>query len=115
MTYVAYGPLGPRPALAVSADLRTWRRLGPIHFEYQPDLDTDLNLFPNKDVVFFPEPVPGPDGDLAYAMLHRPMWDLGWIRDGEGIHLPAGVDRRPAGHLDLLRAGRRWSSATSPR
>jgi predicted GH43/DUF377 family glycosyl hydrolase len=96
MSYVAYGPLGPKPALAVSEDLRSWRRLGPIHFGYQPDLDTDLNLFPNKDVVFFPEPVPGPDGNPAYAMLHRPMWDLGWIRDGEGVHLPAGItDDRP--------------------
>jgi predicted GH43/DUF377 family glycosyl hydrolase len=96
MSYVAYGPLGPKPALAVSEDLRAWRRLGPVHFAYQPDLDTDLNLFPNKDVVFFPEPVPGPDGNPAYAMLHRPMWDLGWIRDGEGVHLPAGItDDRP--------------------
>ncbi len=96
MSYVAYGPLGPKPALAVSENLRAWRRLGPIHFAYQPALDTDINLFPNKDVVFFPEPVPGPDGDPAYAMLHRPMWDLGWIRDGEGVHLPAGItDDRP--------------------
>ena len=47
-------------------DLRSWRRLGPIHFEYQPDLDTDLNLFTNKDVVYFPEPIPGPDGRPAY-------------------------------------------------
>ena len=96
MTYVAYGPLGPKLALAVSKDLIEWRRLGPIHFRYQPGLDTDLNLFPNKDAVFFPEPVPGPDGEPAYAMLHRPMWDLGWFRDGEGVHLPAGVtDERP--------------------
>jgi len=96
MTYVAYGPLGPKLALAVSEDLTAWRRLGPVHFGYQPDLDTDLNLFPNKDAVFFPEPVPGPDGEPAYAMLHRPMWDLGWFREGEGVHLPAGVtDDRP--------------------
>ncbi|GAB1510430.1 glycoside hydrolase family 130 protein [Actinophytocola sp. KF-1] len=96
MTYVAYGPLGPKLAIAVSKDLREWRRLGPVHFRYQPGLDTDLNLFPNKDAVFFPEPVPGPDGEPAYAMLHRPMWDLGWFRDGEGVHLPAGVtDERP--------------------
>ena len=96
MTYVAYGPLGPKLAIAVSDDLFTWRRLGPVHFRYQPDLDTDLNLFPNKDAVFFPEPVPGPNGDPAYAMLHRPMWDLGWFRPGEGVHLPAGVsDERP--------------------
>ena len=92
MTYVAYGPLGPRPALAVSEDLRSWRRLGPLHFEYQPDLDTDLNLFPNKDVVVFPEPVPGPDGEPAYAMLHRPMWDLAWIIGGDNVFLPAGLD-----------------------
>jgi predicted GH43/DUF377 family glycosyl hydrolase len=96
MTYVAYGPLGPRLALAVSEDLRSWKRLGPVHFGYQDELDTDLNLFPNKDAVFFPEPVPGPDGRACYAMLHRPMWDLSWIRDGEGTHLPAGItDDRP--------------------
>ena len=96
MTYVAYGPLGPRLALALSEDLRHWRRLGPVHFAYQPGLDTDLNLFPNKDAVFFPEPVPGPDGEPCFAMLHRPMWDLGWIRAGEGVHLPAGItDDRP--------------------
>ena len=91
MSYVAYGPMGPRPALAVSENLRDWRRLGPLHFVYQPELDLDLNLFPNKDVVFFPEPVPGPDGVTSFAMLHRPMWDLGWVRDGEGVHLPAGI------------------------
>lgn len=96
MTYVAYGPLGPRLAFAHSEDLRSWERLGPCHFEYQADLSLDLNLFPNKDAVFFPEPVKDPDGVLSYAMLHRPMWDLGWIREGEGEHLPAGVtDNRP--------------------
>ena len=96
MTYVAYGPLGPRPALAVSEDLRTWKRLGPFHFEFQADLDTDLNLYPNKDMVIFPEPVPGPDGRPSYAVLHRPMWDLDWIVPGAGTVLPAGMtDDRP--------------------
>jgi predicted GH43/DUF377 family glycosyl hydrolase len=67
-----------------------------VQFAYQPDLDTDLCMFPNKDAVFFPEPVPDPDGRPSYAMLHRPMWDLGWFREGEGVHLPAGVtDERP--------------------
>ena len=92
MTYVAYGPLGPRLALATSTDLRRWTRLGPLHFGYDPALDTDLNLFPNKDAVLFPEPVPAPDGRPAYAMLHRPMWDLAWVRDGEGTYLPATID-----------------------
>lgn len=96
MAYVAYGPLGPKPALAVSQDLRSWRRLGPIQFGYEPGLDTDLNMFSNKDVVFFPEPVADPGGRASYAMLHRPMWDLSPIREGEGVHLPAGVtDDRP--------------------
>ena len=36
MTYVAFGPLGPRLALAVSADLQKWRRLGPVQFAYSP-------------------------------------------------------------------------------
>ena len=92
MTYVAYGPMGPRLALASSEDLRSWRRLGPVLFGYEPDLQLDFNLFPNKDAVFFPEPVPGPDGKPCWAMLHRPMWDLGWIREGEGDVLPVGLD-----------------------
>lgn len=96
MTYVAYGPLGPKPALAMSRDLRTWKRLGPLNFKYQDDLDTDLNLYPNKDVVIFPEQVPGPDGQPSYAVLHRPMWDLDWISPGGGAPRPAGLsDDRP--------------------
>jgi predicted GH43/DUF377 family glycosyl hydrolase len=97
MTYVAYGPLGPRSAVAVSDDLRTWRRLGPIHFHYQDDLDTDLNLFCNKDIVYFPEPVPGPDGVPCFAALHRPMWDLDLVAPGLGVHLPAGITDDRAG------------------
>lgn len=54
MTYVAFGPLGPKPALAISSDGQEWTRLGPLQFAYEDALDTDLNLFPNKDVVFFP-------------------------------------------------------------
>ena len=91
MSYVAFGPLGPKPALAVSADGRSWRRLGPIQFAYDDALDTDLNLFPNKDVVFFPEVVPDPQGRPSFALLHRPMWDFGFVRPGERPPLPAGV------------------------
>jgi beta-1,2-mannobiose phosphorylase / 1,2-beta-oligomannan phosphorylase len=84
MAYAAYGPLGPRIGLATSADLVSWERLGPVSFAYQPSLRTDLNLYSNKDAMFFPEPVPGPDGKPAYAMLHRPMWNPSWP-------VPAGV------------------------
>jgi beta-1,2-mannobiose phosphorylase / 1,2-beta-oligomannan phosphorylase len=89
MTYVAFGPTGPRPAIAVSPDARTWERLGPIAFDYDDALDIDLNLFPNKDVVFFPEIVPAPDGTPSFAALHRPMWELSFIRPQEHVAAPA--------------------------
>jgi len=97
MAYVAFGPLGPRPAIAVSDDRGiTWKRLGPLQFGYEDELDTDLNLFPNKDVVFFPDVVPGPDGRPSYAMLHRPMWDFGFTRPNEPIPYPEGLSERRA-------------------
>lgn len=116
MSYVAYGPLGPKPALAVSHDTVTWRRLGPLRFAYQPELDSDLNLFANKDVVFFPEAVPGPDGRPTLAVLHRPMWDLDWLRPGEGSRTPAGIDDERLsiwiGYVDLEAALRDVSALT---
>ncbi len=91
MTYVAFGPLGPRTAVAVSEDLKNWRRLGPALFLFDDDLDMDLNLFHNKDTVFFPEPVTAPDGREALAVLHRPMWNLSETKAGEGVRVPAGI------------------------
>src|SRR6478735_3942082 len=85
MTYVAYGPLGPRTAIAVSEDLRDWQRLGLALFAYGDALDADLNLFHNKDTVFFPEAVTGPDGVRSLAVLHRPMWDLDEVKIGQGV------------------------------
>lgn len=91
MTYVAYGPLGPRTAVAVSDDLREWKRLGPVTFDYDDSLDMDLGLFHNKDTVFFPTAVTAPDGVRSFAVLHRPMWNIGETAPGEGIRVPAGV------------------------
>ncbi|HEY5847060.1 MAG TPA: glycosidase [Microlunatus sp.] len=79
MTYVAFGPLGPRTAVAISTDLRHWERLGPVLYGYDDDLGIDLNLFHNKDTAFFPEPVTAPDGRISLAVLHRPMWYLGGL------------------------------------
>jgi beta-1,2-mannobiose phosphorylase / 1,2-beta-oligomannan phosphorylase len=96
MTYAAFGPLGPRIGLAVSGDLERWERLGPVSFAYDPDLRADLNLYWNKDALLFPEPVPGPDGAPAFALLHRPVWDYAWVRPEEGEVPPTGVvDPRP--------------------
>lgn len=96
LTYVAFGPLGPHPALLISRDGVDWLRLGPLLFGYEDELGTDLNLFPNKDVVFLPEPVEGPDGRPSLAVLHRPMWDLSFVRPDDAPPMPVGVeDRRP--------------------
>ena len=96
MAYAAYGPLGPRLALAASHDSVTWERLGPVTYRYESDLAADFNLYPNKDAYVFPEPVDGPGGVPSLALVHRPMWDLSWIREGEGEPLPRGVtDPRP--------------------
>ena len=91
MTYVAYGPLGPRPAVAISSDLERWTRLGPFQFRYEDALEIDLNLYPNKDVLFFPDVVPDPEGRPSYAVLHRPMWEFSFAQRGEVALLPAGT------------------------
>jgi predicted GH43/DUF377 family glycosyl hydrolase len=92
MTYTAYGPLGPRIGLAMSSDLERWERVGPVTFDYQPELGTDLGIYPNKDALLFPEPVPDPRGELAYALIHRPTWDLSLFLPGQAESLPVGLD-----------------------
>jgi predicted GH43/DUF377 family glycosyl hydrolase len=105
MTYVAFGPLGPRTALATSVDLQTWDRLGPVHYAYDDALGQDLNLRQNKDTTFFPEPVIGPDGRASLAVLHRPMGPLGMTNSGEEAD-PVVGHGDPGEHLDRLRRSR---------
>lgn len=105
MTYVAFGPTGPRPAIAVSRDLDRWERLGPILFDYEDMLDIDLNIYPNKDVVFFPSIVRDPHGVPSYAALHRPMWDLSFSKRREIPALPAGLgEDRPSIWISYIAA-----------
>ncbi|HLI02460.1 MAG TPA: hypothetical protein VKV06_16850, partial [Acidimicrobiales bacterium] len=92
MCYSAYGPLGAKVAVAVSDDLVTWRRLGPVAFCYEPALGADLTLCPNKDAAFFPQIVRDPDGQPALALLHRPFFRMGAMIPGAPTILPAGVD-----------------------
>jgi len=76
MTYTAYGPLGPRIALAISEDLLKWERIGPAVFAFCPQSQMDFNLYSNKDGILFPEPVLDPRGRLSIALLHRPTYDV---------------------------------------
>jgi predicted GH43/DUF377 family glycosyl hydrolase len=73
MAYTAFGPEGPRIALALSHDAYVWERLGLVDFS-APGLPHG----DDKDAAFFPEPVLSPSGVLSFAFYHRPM-----------LHVPA--------------------------
>jgi predicted GH43/DUF377 family glycosyl hydrolase len=91
MTYTAYGPLGPRIALAESTDLLEWRRLGPVKFAFDPALRVDFDLYDNKDAVLFPAPVYDPHGRPSLALIHRPAH----IQGGRQV-LPEGISESRA-------------------
>ncbi len=91
-TYVmAYAAYGPRAALAVSDDAVSWRRLGLAKFADAPEYHTDFDLYVNKDVYLFPEPVRDPHGRLALGMIHRPHYNMAWWLE-RGYHVqPTGI------------------------
>jgi len=68
MAYTAFGPAGPRIAIALSREGYVWDRLGVVDFSGTGRLDGD-----DKDGVFFPEPVTSPSGVKSLALYHRPM------------------------------------------
>jgi beta-1,2-mannobiose phosphorylase / 1,2-beta-oligomannan phosphorylase len=75
MAYVAWGPAGPRVALAVSRDCLNWDRLGLVDF--QPDDaygGARFNSYYDKDAAFVPDVVELPDGTMMLGMLHRPVY-----------------------------------------
>jgi predicted GH43/DUF377 family glycosyl hydrolase len=72
MTYTAYGPDGPRIAIAQSRDLFKWERLGLISF--LPYGHIDFNGVNDKDASLFPVDIPSPHGHPSIAMLHRPLF-----------------------------------------
>lgn len=97
MTYTAYGPTGPRIALAVSDDLFTWERLGLLKFMYVRQRGTDFDLYPNKDAFFFPEAIADPNGQPALAMIHRPSYELWRLNQTPRSVVPRGVaEPRPS-------------------
>jgi len=88
MTYTAFGPEGPRIALALSDDGYKWTRLGRVKFvgELMPVGD-------DKDAVFFPEPVISPSGIKSLAFYHRPMLHISSI-DGHAA-IPTILEMDP--------------------
>ncbi|RXJ49645.1 glycoside hydrolase family 130 protein [Gelidibacter gilvus] len=87
MTYTAYGPEGPRIAMARSKDLFTWERLGLVCFT--PYEDVDFNGIDNKDASFFPIDLPSPHQHMSLAMLNRPLFPKTRpeeIVQNDGIH-----------------------------
>lgn len=72
MTYTAYGPHGPRIAMARSKDLFNWERMGLVSFA--PYEDVDFNGIDNKDASFFPAALPSPHDHRSMAMLNRPLF-----------------------------------------
>ncbi|HEY1680099.1 MAG TPA: hypothetical protein VGF98_00465 [Candidatus Tumulicola sp.] len=74
MAYAAWGPTGPRIAVAVSKDCLHWDRLGPITYGYDEALGVDFNNYDNKDGVFGPNVFERPDGVLCIGLIHRPAY-----------------------------------------
>ncbi|MBJ7881731.1 glycoside hydrolase family 130 protein [Gelidibacter salicanalis] len=72
MTYTAYGPKGPRIAMARSKDLFNWERMGLVCFSAYKDVD--FNGIDNKDASFFPTDLPSPHNHMSLAMLNRPLF-----------------------------------------
>jgi predicted GH43/DUF377 family glycosyl hydrolase len=74
MAYAAWGPSGPRIAVAVSKDCLTWKRLGLISYANDEALGVDFNAYDNKDGVFGPNVFERPDGALCIGLIHRPAY-----------------------------------------
>ena len=87
MTYSAYIPHEPRVAIAVSEDLKTWRRLGLVAFASNPGA-LDLNECGNKDAALFPDVVSDPDGIPSLGLLHRPTTRIRFDHRGSDVTMP---------------------------
>ena len=72
MTYAALSQNGPRIALAMSADLFHWERIGLATFE--PYHGIDFVHVDNKDASIFPVAIPNHAGKMQLALLHRPLF-----------------------------------------
>jgi len=97
MAYTAFGPQGPRIAVAASEDGVTWRRIGLLRFE-----KPGMHIGDDKDAAFFPEPVRSPSGVLSLAFYHRPMLHISAVDGRAAIPM---IERMPFEDRESIRMG----------
>ena len=95
MTYTAFGPNGPRIAIALSEDAYHWKRLGLVNFGGTANVVGD-----DKDAAFFPEPVISPRGRRSLAFYHRPMLHLSSVDGRAAIPI---IERMPFEDRESIR------------
>lgn len=95
MAYTAFGPQGPRIAVAFSEDGVTWERLGLLHFD-----KPGMHIGDDKDAAFFPEPVLSPSGVRSLALYHRPMLHLSAVDGRAAIPM---IERMPFTDRESIR------------
>lgn len=95
MAYTAFGPQGPRIAIALSDDAVVWKRLGLMHFE-----KPGMHIGDDKDAAIFPEPVISPSGLRSLALYHRPMLHLSAVDGRAAIPM---IERMPFTDRESIR------------
>lgn len=95
MAYTAFGPAGPRVAVAISKDAHTWERIGLVRFE-----DAGVIIGDDKDAAFFPEPVTSPAGRESLAFYHRPMLHLSAVDGRAAVPM---IERMPFEDRESIR------------
>jgi beta-1,2-mannobiose phosphorylase / 1,2-beta-oligomannan phosphorylase len=95
MPYTAFGPDGPRIAIAVSKDAYRWERLGLVGFD-----GAGVMVGDDKDAAFFPEPVTSPAGVKSLAFYHRPMLHLSAVDGRAAIPM---IERMPFEDRESIR------------
>ena len=95
MAYTAFGPDGPRIAIAISEDAYRWDRLGLVRFAGSANVVGD-----DKDAAFFPEPVLSPKGRRCLAFYHRPMLHLSSVDGRAAIPM---IERMPFEDRESIR------------
>jgi len=95
MAYTAFGPQGPRIAVAISDDGFAWKRVGLLRFD-----KPGMHIGDDKDAAFFPEPVISPNGVTSLAIYHRPMLHISAVDGRAAIPM---IERMPYADRESIR------------